>query len=111
MISNVTDEMRVFSEENFGPIAAISRFSDDDEVLARANASPMGLSAYVFTQCPERARRAMAKLKSGMVGVNSFALAASEVPFGGTKYSGLGREGGAEGIEDYLDTKLTQVVF
>ena len=111
VISNVTDEMRVFAEENFGPIAAISRFSDDDEVLMRANASPMGLSAYVFTQCPERARRAVATLKSGMVGVNSFALAASEAPFGGTKYSGLGREGGAEGIEDYLDTKLSQVVF
>ena len=111
VISNVTDEMRVFSEENFGPIAAISRFSDEDEVLTRANASPMGLSAYIFTQCPERARRAVAKLKSGMVGVNSFALAASEAPFGGTKYSGLGREGGAEGIEDYLDTKLAQVVF
>ena len=111
VISNVTDEMRVFAEENFGPIAAISQFSDEDEVLKRANASPMGLSAYVFTQCPERARRAVAMLKSGMVGVNSFALAASEAPFGGTKYSGLGREGGAEGIEDYLDTKLSQVVF
>lgn len=111
VISNVTDEMRVFSEENFGPIAPISRFSDEDEVLTRANSSPMGLSAYVFTQCPERARRTVATLKSGMVGVNSFALAASEAPFGGTKYSGLGREGGAEGIEDYLDTKLSQVVF
>ncbi len=53
----------------------------------------------------------MATLKSGMVGINSFALAASEAPFGGTNFSGLGREGGSEGIEDYLDTKLAQIVF
>ena len=52
-----------------------------------------------------------ATLKSGMVGINSFALAACEAPFGGTNYSGLGREGGSEGIEDYLDTKLSQIVF
>lgn len=56
-------------------------------------------------------RRAVAELKVGMVGINSFALAASEAPFGGTRYSGMGREGGSEGIEGYLDTKLAQVVF
>ena len=77
----------------------------------RANASTMGLSAYAFTRSPERARLTTATLKSGMVGINSFALAASEAPFGGTNYSGLGREGGSEGIEDYLDTKLSQIVF
>ncbi|MBO9433758.1 NAD-dependent succinate-semialdehyde dehydrogenase [Ruegeria sp. R13_0] len=111
VLSNVTDAMRVFAEENFGPIAAITRFKDEDEVLARANASKMGLSAYAFTQSADRARRTAAALKSGMVGINSFALAASEAPFGGTNYSGLGREGGLEGIEDYLDTKLSQIVF
>ncbi len=111
VLSNVTDNMPVFADENFGPIAAISRFSDEEEALTRANASTMGLSAYAFTQSPERARRAVATLKSGMVGINSFALAASEAPFGGTNYSGLGREGGTEGIEDYLDTKLSQIVF
>lgn len=77
----------------------------------RANSSPMGLSAYAFTQDPARAKRVVRTLKSGMVGINSFALAASEAPFGGTNFSGLGREGGAEGIEDYLDTKLSQIVF
>lgn len=111
ILSNVTDEMRVFAEENFGPIAAISEFSDDDEVLERANASLMGLSAYAFTRCPTRARRTSGALKSGMVGINSFALAASEAPFGGINFSGLGREGGYEGIKDYLDTKLSQIVF
>jgi len=111
VLSEVRDEMPVFAEENFGPIAAIPRFKDEDEVMARANASPMGLSAYAFTRCPQRIRRMVAELKAGMVGINSFALAASEVPFGGTGYSGMGREGGPEGIEDYLDTKLAQIVL
>lgn len=111
VLTGVTDDMRVFAEENFGPIAAITSFRDEDEVLARANASEMGLSAYAFTTSPDRARRTVAALKAGMVGINSFALAASEVPFGGTNFSGMGREGGSEGIGDYLDTKLAQVVF
>ncbi|KJF70171.1 NAD-dependent succinate-semialdehyde dehydrogenase [Agrobacterium arsenijevicii] len=111
VLTNVTDDMKVFAEENFGPIAAITRFSSEEEALARANASNMGLSAYAFTRLPDRARRTVAALKSGMVGINSFALAASEAPFGGTNHSGMGREGGIEGIDDYLDTKLAQLVF
>ncbi|WP_454687040.1 NAD-dependent succinate-semialdehyde dehydrogenase [Agrobacterium leguminum] len=111
VLTGVTDTMKVFAEENFGPIAAITRFSTEDEVLERANASDMGLSAYAFTRSPDRARRTVAALKSGMVGINSFALAASEAPFGGTNHSGMGREGGIEGISDYLETKLAQIVF
>ena len=111
VLTSVTDRMRVFAEENFGPIAAITTFTEDDEALARANASDMGLSAYAFTASPDRARRTVSALKAGMVGINSFALAASEAPFGGTNFSGMGREGGLEGIEDYLDTKLAQIVF
>jgi succinate-semialdehyde dehydrogenase/glutarate-semialdehyde dehydrogenase len=111
VLTDVTDDMRVFEQENFGPIAAITRFSSDDEVLARANSSEMGLSAYAFTTSAKRIRRTVAELKAGMVGINSFAMAASEAPFGGTKYSGMGREGGIEGIADYLDTKLAQIVL
>ncbi|MCD4662894.1 NAD-dependent succinate-semialdehyde dehydrogenase [Agrobacterium sp.] len=111
VLTGVTDTMKVFAEENFGPIAAITRFSTEEEVLERANASDMGLSAYAFTRSPERARRTVATLKAGMVGINSFALAASEAPFGGTNHSGMGREGGIEGISDYLETKLAQIVF
>jgi succinate-semialdehyde dehydrogenase / glutarate-semialdehyde dehydrogenase len=111
VLVDVADEMRVFAEENFGPIAAITSFASDDEALSRANASDMGLSAYAFTRSAARARRAVAELKAGMVGINSFALAASEAPFGGTNHSGIGREGGAEGIADYLDTKLAQIVI
>jgi succinate-semialdehyde dehydrogenase/glutarate-semialdehyde dehydrogenase len=111
VLTNVSDEMLVMAEENFGPIAAITSFSNEDSVIERANSSPMGLSAYAFTSDPARVRRIQSNLKAGMVGVNSFALAAAEVPFGGTKYSGMGREGGIEGLSGYLDTKLTQWVM
>ena len=111
VLADVTDDMQVIAEENFGPVAAITRFRADDEALERANACDMGLSAYAFTRSAVRARRTVAELKAGMVGVNSFALAACEAPFGGTNFSGMGREGGVEGIHDYLDVKLAQVVF
>ena len=111
VLTGCTDGMAVMAEENFGPIAAITRFSTEDEVLARANAIDMGLSAYAFTTNPARARRTVAALKAGMVGINSFAMAASEAPFGGTNHSGMGREGGTEGIRDYLDVKSSQVVW
>lgn len=111
VLTDCTDVMTVMAEENFGPIAAITRFSSDDEVLARANSTDMGLSAYAFTTSPIRARRTVAELKAGMIGINSFAMAASEAPFGGTNFSGMGREGGTEGIRDYLDVKSSQMVW
>jgi succinate-semialdehyde dehydrogenase / glutarate-semialdehyde dehydrogenase len=111
VLTGCTDAMGVMAEENFGPIAAITRFSTEDEVLARANSTDMGLSAYAFTTNPARARRTVSALKAGMVGINSFAMAASEAPFGGTNHSGMGREGGVEGIRDYLDVKSSQMVW
>lgn len=111
VLVDCTDDMAVMVEENFGPIAAITRFASEDEVLTRANSSDMGLSAYAFTRDPARARRMVAGLKAGMVGINSFAMAASEAPFGGTNHSGMGREGGVEGIRDYLDVKSSQMVW
>lgn len=111
VISNLPDDALALAEENFGPIAAITRFRERDEVFERANASEMGLSAYVFTQDAGKARDAVATLSAGMVGVNSFALAAAEAPFGGIKASGMGREGGVEGILDYSNVKLAQVVI
>ena len=109
VLTDVPDGARAMAEENFAPIAAITRFDDVEDVYSRANSSDMGLSAYAFTGNARRAREAVAELKAGMVGINSFALAASEAPFGGTKYSGMGREGGSEGIRDYLDVKLAQM--
>ncbi len=111
VITGLPDDAKALAEENFGPIAAITPFSTVDEVFDRANASEMGLSAYVFTRDAGRAREAAARLEAGMVGVNSFALAAAEAPFGGIKASGMGREGGTEGILDYLNVKLAQVLI
>jgi succinate-semialdehyde dehydrogenase/glutarate-semialdehyde dehydrogenase len=111
VISDLPDTARAFGEENFGPIAAITRFTHTEEVYARANTGGFGLSAYVFTRDPSRIREAVASIESGMVGVNSFALAAAEAPFGGIKDSGMGREGGSEGILDYLNVKLSQITL
>lgn len=109
VLTNVTNDMRVMADENFGPIAAITSFASDDEAIERANSTDMGLAAYAFTTSQSRARHAVSALKAGMVGINSVALAASEAPFGGTNFSGMGREGGIEAIRDYLDVKLAQV--
>ncbi len=109
VISGLPDDAKALAEENFGPIAAITPFLTPDEVYDRANATELGLSAYVFTREPKRMREAVARLEAGMVGVNSFALAAAEAPFGGIKASGMGREGGSEGIHDYLNVKLAQM--
>jgi succinate-semialdehyde dehydrogenase/glutarate-semialdehyde dehydrogenase len=110
VITGMPDDALVMAEENFGPVAAITPFSSAEEAYARANSSEHGLAAYVFTREPRRMREAAERLEAGMVGVNSYALAAAEAPFGGIKASGMGREGGAEGILDYLNVKLTQVV-
>jgi succinate-semialdehyde dehydrogenase/glutarate-semialdehyde dehydrogenase len=110
VITGLPDDALAIAEENFGPIAAITSFGDTEEAYARANSSEYGLAAYVFTRDPARMRAAAARLEAGMVGVNSFALAAAEAPFGGIKASGMGREGGTEGILDYMNVKLTQVV-
>lgn len=109
VLSNVPDEALALAEENFGPIAAITQFSDPEDAYARANNSAYGLAAYVFTRDPARIREAVSRIEAGMVGVNSFAVAAAEVPFGGINASGMGREGGSEGVLDYLNVKLAQI--
>ncbi len=109
VIADLPDDALALAEENFGPIAAITSFKTDDEVYDRANSTELGLSAYAFTRDPKRMRQTVAQLEAGMVGINSFALAAAEAPFGGIKASGMGREGGDEGIHDYLNIKLAQV--
>ena len=109
VIADLPDDALALAEENFGPIAAITSFKSDDEVYARANSTELGLSAYAFTTSAKRMREAVARLEAGMVGINSFALAAAEAPFGGIKASGIGREGGSFGIHDYLNVKLAQM--
>lgn len=111
VIADVPDEALAIAEENFGPIAAITSFKETDDLWRRVNGSDFALSAYAFTRDPALIRETIARFESGMVGINSYALAAAEAPFGGIKASGMGREGGSEGIHDYMNVKLAQVVL
>jgi succinate-semialdehyde dehydrogenase / glutarate-semialdehyde dehydrogenase len=111
VLADLPDEALALAEENFGPIAAITSFKTDEEAYTRANSTELGLAAYAFTKSAKRMRDTVARLEAGMVGINSFALAAAEAPFGGIKASGMGREGGDQGIHDYLNVKLSNVVL
>lgn len=105
VLSGIADSARILREEIFGPVATVVGFSSDDEVIAAANDTPYGLAAYVYTRDLERALRVSDALEAGMVGVNRGVISDVAAPFGGVKESGLGREAGSEGIEEYLDTK------
>ncbi|MDO8212502.1 NAD-dependent succinate-semialdehyde dehydrogenase [Conexibacter sp. CPCC 206217] len=96
---------RVLEEEIFGPVAPVQTFTDEDDVVARANATEYGLVAYVFTRDLDRALRVGAHLETGMLGINQGIVSNPAAPFGGVKHSGFGREGGREGIDEYLATK------
>jgi succinate-semialdehyde dehydrogenase/glutarate-semialdehyde dehydrogenase len=106
VIADVPDDARILSEEPFAPLAPIVAFTDEDDVVRRANALPFGLAAYVFTNDAARAQRTAEELEAGMVGINETLLASAEMPFGGIKESGFGREGGSLGILDYLEPKF-----
>ena len=109
VLSGVPKQARVFREEIFGPVAPITVFSDDDEGMALANDTEFGLVAYAFTQSLSRAIRVAEGLQTGMVGLNQGIVSNPAAPFGGVKASGLGREGGTEGIEEYLETKYVGI--
>ncbi len=100
---------RLTCEEVFGPVMPIFRFSTTEEALALANATEYGLAGYIFTRDLNRAIEVAEGVECGIVGLNAVPPAAAECPFGGVKQSGLGREGGSEGIEDYLDVKYISV--
>jgi len=106
VLTDMRGDMRMAKEEIFGPVATLYRFDTEEEVIAAANDVPYGLSAYVFTGSMSRAVRVGERLEVGMVGVNDIRIGAAEAPFGGIKQSGLGREGGREGMDEYLETKL-----
>ncbi|MDF8357550.1 NAD-dependent succinate-semialdehyde dehydrogenase [Ensifer adhaerens] len=109
VISGAKPDMMFMRDEIFGPIAPVFRFEEEQEVIELANATDYGLACYVYTTNLGRAVRVMEGLKYGMVGINEGLIAAPEVPFGGVKHSGLGREGGRQGIEDYVETKYVCV--
>ncbi|MFV9475280.1 NAD-dependent succinate-semialdehyde dehydrogenase [Advenella sp. RU8] len=106
VVTNIKDDAKLMTEEPFGPIAPVVKFSDTDEVLARANSLPFGLSSYVFTNSLQTATKVSNTLEAGMVNINHFGSALPETPFGGVKDSGIGSEGGTETFDGYLVTKF-----
>jgi succinate-semialdehyde dehydrogenase/glutarate-semialdehyde dehydrogenase len=105
LLTGATTEMLVASEETFGPLAPVFRFKHEAEALEIANSTPFGLASYFYTDDLHRAWRVADRLEFGMVALNTGTIAMEMAPFGGAKLSGLGREGGREGIEEYLETK------
>ena len=105
VLADVTGEMLCAKEETFGPVAPVFKFETEAEVIALANATEFGLASYFYSRDIGRVFRVGEALEYGMVGVNTGLISTAEVPFGGVKQSGLGREGGHQGIEDYLEVK------
>ncbi|MGZ6617558.1 MAG: NAD-dependent succinate-semialdehyde dehydrogenase, partial [Solirubrobacteraceae bacterium] len=109
VLADVPEDANLLKEEIFGPVAPVRGFSDEDEAIASANDTEFGLVAYVYTSNVKRALRVAERLQTGMVGLNQGLVSNPAAPFGGIKQSGFGREGGAEGIDEYLETKYVAV--
>jgi succinate-semialdehyde dehydrogenase/glutarate-semialdehyde dehydrogenase len=105
LLVGATTDMLMAEEETFGPVAPVFRFTHEAEALEMANATPFGLASYFYTDDLHRAWRVAERLEFGMVALNTGSVAMEMSPFGGVKQSGLGREGGREGIDEYLETK------
>lgn len=105
LITNVTKDMEIYNKEIFGPVAVINKFETEDEVIQKANDTPVGLAGYFYSQDISQIFRVARKLEVGMVGVNEGMISCAEAAFGGVKESGLGREGSSHGVDDFLDIK------
>jgi succinate-semialdehyde dehydrogenase/glutarate-semialdehyde dehydrogenase len=109
VLTDVPADAQLWHEELFGPVAPIANFKDEAEAIRRANATEYGLAAYVYTRDLSRALRVSEALEFGMIGINQGVVSNPAAPFGGVKASGFGREGGFEGIEEYLETKYVGI--
>jgi len=109
VLGDVSPDARVLSEEIFGPVAPVTSFESEEDAIKAANNTEFGLVAYVFTSNFKRAIRVIEGLETGMVGLNQGMVSNAAAPFGGQKASGIGREGGFEGIEEYLETKYVAI--
>jgi succinate-semialdehyde dehydrogenase/glutarate-semialdehyde dehydrogenase len=109
VLNDVSQDANLLKEEIFGPVAPVASFGSEEEAIAAANDTEYGLVAYVFTRDLKRALRVCEGLETGMVGLNQGMVSNASAPFGGIKHSGFGREGGAAGIEEYLETKYVAI--
>jgi succinate-semialdehyde dehydrogenase / glutarate-semialdehyde dehydrogenase len=109
VLSDVPPEARLLKEEIFGPVAPVAGFESEEDAVAAANDTEYGLVAYVYTRDIKRALRVCEALETGMVGLNQGMVSNAGAPFGGVKQSGTGREGGREGVQEYLETKYVAV--
>ncbi len=109
VLSDVPEDARLLKEEIFGPVAPIRTFKTEDEAIAAANNTEFGLVSYLYTRDVKRALRVVERLETGMVGLNQGLVSNPAAPFGGVKQSGFGREGGVEGIDEYLETKYVAI--
>jgi succinate-semialdehyde dehydrogenase/glutarate-semialdehyde dehydrogenase len=105
LLTGVTMDMAMANEETFGPVAGVTRFRDEAEAIRIANDTPFGLAAYFYARDAARIWRVGEALECGMVGINTGLISTPEVPFGGVKQSGLGREGSHHGIEEWVEIK------
>jgi succinate-semialdehyde dehydrogenase/glutarate-semialdehyde dehydrogenase len=109
VLARIPGDARLLEEEIFGPVAPVATFSTGEEAIAAANDTEFGLVSYVFTADVKRALRVCERLETGMIGLNQGLVSNAGAPFGGVKASGLGREGGTEGILEYLETKYVAI--
>jgi succinate-semialdehyde dehydrogenase/glutarate-semialdehyde dehydrogenase len=111
VLVDVRPGMRILEEETFGPVAPVMRFSTDVEAVQLANGTPYGLAAYLWTSDLSRAFHVAEKLEYGIIGVNDGIPSSAQAPFGGVKFSGIGREGGKWGLEEYLEVKYVSAAL
>ena len=111
VLTDISADARLLKEEIFGPVAPVSGFDDEDAAIAAANDTEFGLVSYVYTSNLKRAFRVCEKLETGMIGLNQGMVSNAAAPFGGVKASGFGREGGPEGIDEYLELKYVAMAM
>jgi succinate-semialdehyde dehydrogenase/glutarate-semialdehyde dehydrogenase len=111
VLTNVSNDAKMLNEEIFGPVASIQTFKTEDEAIARANDTEYGLVAYLYTKDLSRGMRVSEKLDFGMIGLNRGLVSDPAAPFGGTKQSGLGREGAQEGMKEFQETQYVSVIW
>jgi succinate-semialdehyde dehydrogenase/glutarate-semialdehyde dehydrogenase len=111
VLSDVPDGAKMLNEEIFGPVAALQIFKSEDEVIKRANDTEYGLVAYLYTKDMSRGMRVSEQLDFGMIGLNRGLVSDPAAPFGGTKQSGLGREGAHEGMMEFMETQYISVTW